>query len=276
LQQFFVLAVVLFEESTCASRTPLNKPMIEDLKEFLKTIKTDPYIIKLIVYHISQLLRIKSDSDVSDLPPLYKNAAIQQELFGWNMFTRGLITQNWAFIQELYFKNNNISKLGDSWSASVSEWMIKKGREIWLTRNEKTHNTDINATSRLEKETYAQVRKLYDSAHLLSANDRELFSIPIDEFIQQPWQNLQTWVSTARPTFNACIKAQNDRLLSQQPKITEYFNVTATNEINLSQENQTNSETINLETNSLETKSNSHNNTPQQQRSRFPLPASEI
>lgn len=171
---------------------------------------------------------------------------------------------------------NNISKLEDS---SVSEWIIKKGREIWLQRYEKTHNSDSNTISRLEKETLSQVRKLYDSCiYCRPSNDRELFSIPIEDFIKQPWQNLQTWVTTASPTVTACIKAQNERLMSQQRQLKDYFNLSDSNFMHSSQENSTiiSEITTDHETsnNDIETQSTSHNTT--NIRSRFPLPASEI
>ena len=262
---------------TCAARVPLNASMLDDFQNFLKTIKTDPYIISVMLYYMSRWLRMKPDKELKNLPPDYYRAVTQQEIFGWNMFSRGLITQDWAILQELYFRLNNIPKLGDSWSASISEWIIKKGREIWLQRNEKTHNSDPNSTSRLEKETISQVRKMYESAYLLSANDRELFSVPIEDFIKQPWQSLQIWVNTAGPTVKACIAAQNERLLSQNYQITDYFNFDKSNnkhtsqDTHTSQENSTDQETTN---NNTEIHSTSPNTT--NPRSRFPLPASEI
>jgi hypothetical protein len=179
----------------------------------------------------------------------------------------------------------------DSWSASVSEWFIKQGRCIWLQRNEKTYNTTQSNQSRLEKETFAQVRKLYETSELLSANDKEIFATPLEEFIQQPWHILNTWVNTAWPTVRACLEAQTERILAHQPRITEFFSSisseiaedkdTPNHLTTTSNENSQNQDT-NPESNySASINQTEHLVTHQQQtqttpRSRIPLPASEI
>jgi hypothetical protein len=50
-----------------------------------------------------------------------------------------------------------------------------------------------NNRNRLEQETLAQVRSLYEkSAQTCRTNDRELFSIPLADMLTHPWQSLQT------------------------------------------------------------------------------------
>ncbi len=154
----------------------------------------------------------------------YHKAIALQESFGWHLLVRGLLTNEWAAIQEhLYWKPKGVVKLGDSWSASISEWWIRKSRNEWLARNERTHSTLLNSESRLEQETYAQVRKLYESEERLSANDRELFSRSIEDFLAEPWQSLQTWVEQATRTVAICLQAQMERIVNFQPHIDQLF-----------------------------------------------------
>jgi hypothetical protein len=210
----------------CASREQKNRDTIEELREFLRSIHTDPYITLSIIHHTANWLRIRNiDVEALNLPNLYIQAVKEQHEVGWEYLIRGLLINEWAVIQEYYSLRNNITTLGDSWSASVSAWFIKQSRKIWIQRNEKTYSTEQANKSRLEKETFAQVRKLYETSEMLSANDRELFVTPIEDFIQQPWHILNTWVNTAWPTVRECLKAQTERILNHQPRITEYFSL---------------------------------------------------
>ena len=162
---------------------------------------------------------------------------------GGTSIVRGLVINDWAYWQEQHAQKSNTIQLGDSWSSKISEWWIQKSRAIWLQRNEKLHNCTKENESRLEQETFAQIRKLYDTSHLLSANDREIFSTPMEDLIQQPIHSLQLWVRTAWPTVRTCLKNYSDRIVLQNQRLSQFLqqrniNPTSPTSMNPPQENQ--------------------------------------
>ena len=118
--------------------------------------------------------------------------------------------------------------MGDSWSANITSWWIRQSRKIWKIRNEKLHDTAKENISRAEEEAHEQVRRLYESAHLLSATDKELFSKSIEDMMNQPLASLRIWIETAWPTVKNCIQHQTERLLRQNQRMTEFMTTDST------------------------------------------------
>jgi hypothetical protein len=75
----------------------------------------------------------------------------------------------------------------------------------------------------LEREPFVLLRKLYETANMLSANDGALFTTSFDDFLQQPWQVLRSWTSIAWPTAEACLQSPTDHILRQHPRIAKIF-----------------------------------------------------
>jgi hypothetical protein len=159
----------------------------------------------------------------------YYDTMKKQKKIGWNFFVRGLVITEWAAIQEQYFLCIGTPKMGDSWSSNISEWWIRKSRSVWNLRNSKLHDIDKVNESREEQEAFAQVRKLYETSFLLSANDRELFQTSMEDLIQQPLASIRTWIKTAWPTVKNCLQHHSEQLKQQNRQIYNYFQQT-TNE----------------------------------------------
>jgi hypothetical protein len=57
----------------------------------------------------------------------------------------------------------------------------------------------------MEEETFAQVQQLYDQTEFLSADDRVILDMPIEDRLQLPLPTLQHWVKITEPTISQCI-----------------------------------------------------------------------
>lgn len=67
------------------------------------------------------------------------------------------------------------------------------------------------------------MRKLYETSHLLSAQDRELFIHPIEDMMKQPITSLRTWIQTAWPTVRTCLQRHTERIIQQNHRIINFF-----------------------------------------------------
>ena len=248
----------------CPTRIEHNKATVLEFQNFLMSENTNNEIASAFVIALNRWFRITPSYTINDRKHVLWHTMEKQNKFGWNFFVRGLVINDWAYWQEQHAQKSNTIQLGDSWSSKISEWWIQKSRAIWLQRNEKSHNCTKENESRLEQETFAQIRKLYDTSHLLSANDREIFSTPMEDLIQQPIHSLQLWVRTAWPTVRTCLKNYSDRIVLQNQRLSQFLqqrniNPTSPTSMNPPQENQNYSI---YETSSLEENDKQNGNEP--------------
>lgn len=203
----------------CPSRLEANKTIVTDFTQFLAKENTAPEIIHAFAIALNHWFRIKQTYTREDRKHILWTMIEKQKRIGWKFFVRGLLITDWACWQERY----NSQILGDSWSATISAWWINQSRKIWNQRNDKLHQHTKDNESLSEQETFAQVRKLYDTARLLSANDRELFDIPLEDLLKHPIHSLQSWVKTAWPTVKICVQHHTERLVNHQKRLSELF-----------------------------------------------------
>jgi hypothetical protein len=203
----------------CPSRTESNKKIVNEFLQFLEKENTYPEIITAFGIALNHWFRIKQKFTPEDRKHHLWETIEKQRDIGWKYFVRGLLINDWACWQE----RHDPQKLGDSWSASISAWWITQSRKIWTQRNDKLHQHTKDNKSITEQETFAQIWKLYDMSSLLSANDRELFDLPLEDLLKHPIRSLQTWVKTAWPTVKICVQNHTERLVNDQKKLSEIF-----------------------------------------------------
>jgi hypothetical protein len=68
--------------------------------------------------------------------------------------------------------------------------------EIWLDRNHQLHSNDETAIQRqLETIIKPKLTRLYNLQHLVPIQYRQLYNRSIDEVIQLPPADLETWIT---------------------------------------------------------------------------------
>jgi hypothetical protein len=209
----------------CSHRIDTMMKVLGQFHAYLIEIQTDPTIIAILVNQIAKTLVLPYNNIPINgkTPIIYQKAIDVQNRIGWLRFTRGYIANHWAIIQEQYFTSHNSSKLGDTWSSKISLWWIKQCHCIWMERNNSVHTKQIGTISRLEEETFAQVRQLYNQIDLLPAADREILDMPLEARLQQPVQTLQHWINITTPTVHQCIQTFTSQLTQAHNQITTFF-----------------------------------------------------
>ena len=166
---------------------------------------------------------LPNEADELTKPELHKSAIGMQQQIGWHLFVRGYLANGWAQIQDQFLLSIKSPQLGDSWSAKISLWWIKKSHEVWISRNECVHGKQPGLESRLEEEVFAQIQQLYDQAEDLPALDREILDMPIQQRLQQPVRSLKRWLDITKPTVQRCIDAYSAVLLHQNRNMSEFY-----------------------------------------------------
>ena len=135
----------------------------------------------------------------------------------------GYLSNAWAVLQDAYLVANKSSKLGDSWSAKVGLWWIKKSYDIWISRNNCVHSDQPGLQNRQEAELFARVQQLYKLAEQLPAADREMLDLPIEDRLLQPIETLKHWLDLTRVTIDNSIQAYRVRLRQRHTPINDIF-----------------------------------------------------
>ena len=200
--------------------------MLEAMREFegyLKEINTEPSLQRTLIHQMNNWLVLPNEADELTQPELHKSAIGMQQQIGWHLFVRGYLANGWAQIQDQFLLSIKSPQLGDSWSAKISLWWIKKSHEVWISRNECVHGKQPGLESRLEEEVFAQIQQLYDQAEDLPALDREILDMPIQQRLQQPVRSLKRWLDITKPTVQRCIDAYSAVLLHQNRNMSEFY-----------------------------------------------------
>ena len=198
----------------CPNRVDTMLAAIGQFHAYLIEIKTEPGLTATIITQLARhlVLPYKPPALTPPTDAIYRNAIAAQNKVSWYRFVRGYLVNDWATIQDTYLVKNNSSQLGDSWSAKVSLWWIKKSYEIWMSRNNCIHNQQPGLQNRMEEEILARVQQLYEQADQLPAADREMLDLPLADRLLQPIQTLKRWLDITGPTVNQCIRDFNTRL----------------------------------------------------------------
>jgi hypothetical protein len=213
----------------CSQRTEKAKSTSDTFKKFLKEIKTDKVIISAMVWGFQRWVVANNTHQMPEDPDMswtddheVSRAVNSQDEIGWHLLVSGILAFRWSEIQES--RSENISNpTGDIWGSKVCLWWIQQSHELWIQRNKELHETVNDKDTWKDKEVREQVKNLYASAMDISADDRVIFHVPLNERLTQTTSSLQTWVHNMEPIIKACKINYEDRIRNQNSDIRSYF-----------------------------------------------------
>jgi ribonuclease HI len=154
----------------CPANKTLAAQIAMDLQTYLAEIHTDPTITRLFCRGIHRWI-MHNENASEPLATDDEDGSIAMEAqnrIGWHLAMRGWMSKQWARMQESWAKrrksNQNREHSGNTWSAKVSKWLIRKSKEFWTERNhqrQESSSPDDQGTSRAEKEVNARMERLY-------------------------------------------------------------------------------------------------------------------
>jgi hypothetical protein len=153
-----------------------------------------------------------------------------QSEIGWRVAMRGWLSREWSAMQEKWLERNrseqNREHSGNTWSAKVSRWLIRKSREFWTERNhqrQENSSPDDQGISRAEKDVNDRLERLYAREMNVAQRDREIFRIPINTRKRMSIRQKQTWLDRVTPHVNEAEKRFRERSAKGQMDILEMW-----------------------------------------------------
>jgi hypothetical protein len=193
-----------------ANKTPAAH-IAMDLQTYLAEIHTDPTITRLFCRGIHRWI-MHNENASEPLATDDEDGCIAMEAqskIGWHLAMRGWMSKQWAKMQESWAKRSksdqNHEHSGNTWSAKVSKWLIRKSREFWTERNhqrQESSSPDDQDTSRTEKEVNARMERLYTREMNIAQRDREIFQVPIETRMRMSLRQKRSRLDRVTPHVN--------------------------------------------------------------------------
>ena len=115
-----------------------------------------------------------------------------QRKIGWRLATCGVMSSTWSNT----IPDPKHLNLGTRWQTKISRWLLDAAYLTWTLRNKERHRRDaIDALTAQDRETEANVRKVFNLAHTyLSIYDQaELMYFTLDEQLTRPEPTNRIW-----------------------------------------------------------------------------------
>ena len=167
----------------------------------MKSARTRPNITRSI-YHV--LRRFGSTVEFNTYIPSGYEEPIQQCLnaqshLGWTGFLEGLLTTDWAALQQQYYESQESRKTGRGWAIGLSTQVWRMVFAMWQHRNNCLHTS----------ETLARLSGI-EQVDIVIKDERALGISTLDPiyapYFQQPTANLLKLSSTKRRKWLALIR----------------------------------------------------------------------
>jgi hypothetical protein len=113
---------------------------------------------------------------------------------GWDHFLRGKLSHEWANLQQDYIYRTQPSSTFDraKWIRLIIKPLILNCLDLWTLRNEERHGHDTaSKQNKLAEQAQRDLRAIYSLEDEVLASDRDLFSTPLEEFLQESTYSIQ-------------------------------------------------------------------------------------
>ena len=119
-------------------------------------------------------------------------ATEQQNDIGWQAMAKGWTTEEWAVIQQEYYKLIGLVEI------IKKLWLI--AWDMWEHRNSILHNTENVHSQTQEAQLNKKMCKLYSAAirYLAHSPDNYLLGIPISNLIRKSYAYKKNWANSAK------------------------------------------------------------------------------
>jgi hypothetical protein len=127
----------------------------------------------------------------------YHNLITLQELIGWDHLLRGKLSKEWANPQQDYVYRTSPGKKFDKekWLRLIIKPLIMDYLDLWTLWNEEQHGNDLASKQlKLANQARRDLRAIYLLLEEVLASDRDLFSKPLEIFLQEDTYSIQCWI----------------------------------------------------------------------------------
>ena len=175
---------------------------LRTVTKWMTTAKTDPEIQSAIYYTLRRYNRDGNfDSYVVPSLPngVIKECVIAQSRIGWTGFLEGLISPNWAVVQEQYFQRIGSRRSGTRWAIALSKKLWQLIFSMWDHRNSILFaKGKIDELSGIAKVRTAIIQERQIGLGQLDLSFQPYLKIPQSSFTKMKAIDLRRWLSLIR------------------------------------------------------------------------------
>ncbi len=184
-----------------AEASTMRETLLQDLKLWLITSKTDPDIIRFLLTGLrSWFLNPFGDEPLHNTPDHTTFQALTAQLeLGWFSLLCGYLSSELINTQHQYFSSISSRRHGSNWASQLSHKLWTLSFSIWKFRNSALHDTDtIHQVQGLEV-----LRQAITNECILGQSDlprpyAPFFYLPAPSLLRKSTQYLKRWFATVR------------------------------------------------------------------------------
>ena len=161
------------------------------------SMDTDPALRDTLLQGLESCLECRSN------PFHFPNLVQQKDALGWHQLLQGRFHLDWNHHQLEFSKHSNSKGHHESnWTVSTMHSIWQWTHECWTIRNTTRHGKEQQSFELREKEkAVREVSFLHGLEKRTRANDREIFTTPLDEQLEANTTSLIDWTIMWRPVI---------------------------------------------------------------------------
>jgi len=195
----------------CPYQASWQCTFIDNLQNHLIKDDTDPDIQRIMVEGI--------DAWLTERPPLA--GLLSQTNIGWEQFLYGYISFEWGLRQARYKNNDAIAY---TWSMRLIQFLWYQSKAGWTAHNERVHDKESDiAAQHYRSQLEEKIRRIYSCYDSLSAKDKDLLSVPLEERLQLPDKPLQLWLDKNAKLITHCVQQHKLQTANSNQDIRSFF-----------------------------------------------------
>ena len=198
---------------------------VDELRLWMEHTSTAPYLQRSL---LSLLARVREPlsplwHEWQFLPPGLQqtvlSAQMAQDIIGPQGLLEGLLSSEWAPIQEAHFRSLGNRRSGNKWAAQLSHQLIMLGFHMWTHRNSVQHSDDSVQNRAVARTTDAGIRRQFLlGCRDLPPNAKRQFRHPVKEVLELPLPQRVRWLSWVKLE-----RARVERLLNARRRMIYDF-----------------------------------------------------
>jgi hypothetical protein len=168
----------------CKDRGEWKKQFISGLRTFLTNHNTDEQVKDGLVAGLDAWIDGRENTHPID----------PQKEIGWEQGFMGFLAADWGHRQAKHFARTGETEVSaTTWGMKLIQFLWEQGKKAWKLRNDLVHADDPASTSRFREELEFKVTTLYRQEPKLSAIDKDLLAVPLEQRLTEKTSALELW-----------------------------------------------------------------------------------
>ena len=191
---------------------------LSSLTEWLKDQQTYPQLTRSII-RVLRLCRHHGGGGrniLYDVSASVTRCLVSQASIGWENFLSGLLSKDWARIQQTYYSSIKSRKTGHRWAVRLSDKLWGLLFSVWKHRNTVLHELPLDTLSGIDNLRVAIGHEYQLGTHNLPPLFHHYLLIPASSILNNSSQAMRQWLVLVRRARQQSGTIYTDQISSSQ------------------------------------------------------------